>query len=56
MQIYTTILIYANIDSINSYLGMIKGTSDLGKARELLDAVTRRGVEKDYINLKIKLK
>lgn len=44
------------IDSINSYLGMIKGTSDLGKARELLDAVTRKGIEKDYINLKIKQK
>lgn len=44
------------IDSINSYLGMIKGTSDLDKARELLDAVTRKGIEKDYINFKIKQK
>lgn len=44
------------VDSVNSYLGMIKGTSDLGKARELLDAVTRKGIEKDYINFKIKQK
>lgn len=44
------------IDSINSYLGMIKGTSDIGKARELLDAVTRNGIGKDYLNFKIKQK
>ena len=41
------------INSINSYLGMIKGTSDMAKARELLDLVNRPWIGKDYQNLKI---
>ena len=41
------------IDAINSYLGMIKATSDLELARKLLDAVQRKGIEKDYNNYKI---
>ena len=41
------------VDAINSYLGMIKATSDIGKARELLDAVERKGILKDYKELKI---
>lgn len=40
------------IDSINSYLGMIKGTSDLRQARAVLDAV-RPDFTKDYTNYKI---
>ena len=40
------------IDSINSYLGLIKGTSDLRQARAVLDAV-RPGFTKDYTNYKI---
>ncbi len=40
------------IDSINSYLGLIKGTSDLRQARAVLDAV-RPGFAKDYTNYKI---
>lgn len=39
--------------AINSYLGMIKGTSDIAKARELLDLVNRPWIGKDYQNLKI---
>lgn len=41
------------INAINSYLGMIKGTSDMAKARELLDLVNRPWIGKDYQNLKI---
>ena len=44
------------VSAINAYLGMIKATSDIRKARELLDAVERKGIEKDYKELKIKLK
>jgi hypothetical protein len=43
-------------DAINSYLGMIKGTSDLKWAVALLDAVKRKEIEKDYDNLKITIK
>ncbi|MCR5071956.1 MAG: hypothetical protein K6A62_08530 [Bacteroidales bacterium] len=43
------------VDSINSYLGMIKSTSDLRLAKDLLDAVPRHGVEKDYDNYKLKI-
>jgi len=42
------------VDSINSYLGMIKATSDIDKARELLDLINRKNIEKDYVNFKIK--
>ncbi len=42
------------INSMNSYLGMIKGTSDIYKAKELLDSIRRRGVEKDYSKLLIR--
>lgn len=41
------------IDAINSYLGMIKSTSDIKEGVKLLDAITRRGITKDYKNLKI---
>lgn len=41
------------MDSINSYLGMIKGTSDLRLAKAVLDAVSRPGFSKDYYNYKI---
>ena len=41
------------IDAINSYLGMIKATSDTKWAVAILDSVNRRGIEKDYKNLKI---
>lgn len=44
------------LDAINSYLGMIKATSDLKWARVLLDAVKRKGIEKDYKNYKISIK
>ena len=43
------------VDAINSYLGIIKATSDLGKARALLDAIDRPGIRKDYDNYKINL-
>ena len=43
------------VAAINSYLGMIKATSDLGKARALLDAIDRPGIRKDYDNFKINL-
>ena len=43
------------VAAINSYLGMIKATSDLGKARALLDAIDRPGIRKDYDNYKINL-
>lgn len=42
-------------DAINSYLGIIKSTSDLGKAKELLDAVKRKCYTKDYNNYKLQL-
>ena len=41
------------IDAINSYLGMIKATSDLKWARAVLDAVQRPCFAKDYDNYKI---
>ena len=44
------------MDSINSYLGMIKATSDLKRAVEVLDAVHGKRFEKDYENFKISLK
>ena len=47
-------MIYANINAINSYLGMIKATSDIKKARELLDAIDRPGIKKDYEKLLIR--
>lgn len=40
-------------DAINSYLGMIKATSDLETAKALLDAVKRKGYKKDYENYKL---
>ena len=40
-------------DAINSYLGMIKATSDKKWAVALLDSIRRRGYEKDYENLKL---
>lgn len=44
------------VDSLNSYLGMIKATSDRKWAVAVLDAVNRRGIVKDYVNMKISLK
>ena len=44
------------MDAINSYLGMIKSTSDIDKAKALLDAVNRPGFEKDYNELKLVMK
>lgn len=44
------------VDSINSYLGMIKGTSDINKAKSLLDIVDKKWVLKDYDNFKLKIK
>ena len=41
------------IDAINSYLGMIKATSDIKEGVKLLDSITRKGIIKDYENLKI---
>lgn len=41
------------VDAINSYLGMIKATSDTDTAKALLDAIERPGITKDYINFKI---
>lgn len=41
------------IDAINSYLGMIKGTSDIAKAHELMDAIDRKHIGKDYKEFKI---
>jgi len=41
------------VDAVNSYLGMIKSTSDQHRAIELLDNVQRRGIGKDYKELKI---
>ena len=41
------------MDAINSYLGIIKGTSDLKLAASVLDAVQRNGFVKDYENYKI---
>lgn len=40
-------------DAINSYLGMIKATSDLETAKALLDAVKIKGYKKDYENYKL---
>lgn len=44
------------MDAINSYLGMIKVTSDTKWADKLLDEVRRHGFEKDYTNYKITIK
>jgi len=41
------------VDAINSYLGMIKSTSDLKWARAVLDAVDKKWATKDYENYKI---
>ena len=41
------------VDAINSYLGMIKATTDRKYAIELLDTVKRKGVAKDYDALKV---
>lgn len=43
------------MNAINSYLGIIKGSSDLSAAREVLDAVRRTGFVKDYENYKINI-
>jgi hypothetical protein len=43
------------MNAINSYLGIIKGSSDLAAAREVLDAVRRTGFVKDYENFKINI-
>lgn len=40
-------------DAINSYLGIIKATSDLETAKALLDAVKIKGYKKDYENYKL---
>lgn len=44
------------IDAINSYLGMIKGTSDIKQAVALLDSVQRKYYTKDYKNYKLIIK
>ena len=44
------------MDAINSYIGMIKSTSDLRLAKDLLDAVKRPGFKKDYNTYKITIK
>ena len=44
------------VDTINSYLGMIKTTSDLRISREILDSISRKDVVKDYDNHKILIK
>lgn len=44
------------MDAINSYLGMIKGTSDLKWAKKVLGAVKRAGFDKDYDNYKLIMK
>ena len=41
------------IDAINSYLGMIKATSNALQATALLDAIHRKNIIKDYTNYKI---
>lgn len=41
---------------INSYLGMIKGTSDIKQAVALLDSVQRKYYTKDYKNYKLIMK
>lgn len=41
------------MDAINSYLGLIKATSDRYKAVQLLDAVKRKGFIKNYKELKL---
>lgn len=40
-------------DAINSYLGMIKATTDIKWATKVLDAIDRPGIVKDYKNFKI---
>ena len=47
---------YNYLNAINSYLGMIKATSDVKWADRLLDEVRRKGFEKDYTNYKITIK
>lgn len=44
------------LDAINSYLGMIKATSDLKWARAILDSADKKGLEKDYKHLKLTYK
>lgn len=41
------------VDAVNSYLGMIKATSDRRLAIAVLDTVQRKGILKDYENFKI---
>lgn len=41
------------VDAINSYLGMIKATSDKKAAIKLLDSINRSGIIKDYNKLKV---
>lgn len=41
------------IASMNSYLGIIKATSDLKAVTEILDSITRKSIHKDYSNFKI---
>lgn len=43
------------MDSINSYLGMIKGTSDTRLAKKILDSVRRKGFKKDYKDYKLNI-
>ncbi len=41
------------LDAMNSYLGMIKATSDIKRARALLDSIGRKGFAKNYKDFKI---
>lgn len=41
------------IDAMNSYLGIIKATSDLKQGRALLDSIKRKHIVKDYENFKV---
>lgn len=43
------------VDAVNSYLGMIKASSDRKWAVALLDTVKRNGIAKDYENLKVSM-
>lgn len=44
------------MSAVNSYLGMIKATSDTNKCVDILNAVKRRRFEKDYTNYKLIMK
>lgn len=41
------------ISAMNSYLGIIKSTSDIKQAVEIMDMITRKNIIKDYHNYKI---